>query len=111
MAMRALRGARDVYVRGLRGLDRLVAAANPRAGVGRPTSRVFGVGGDRGSEEDVRDLVHAMQARRIAVAASAGAARSEKTEAGASAVRRGGMMLESINEDTAVVHPTSSRSH
>ena len=38
-AMRALRGARDLYVRGIRGLDRLLAAASPRrAGVGRPTS-------------------------------------------------------------------------
>jgi len=71
--MRALRGARDLYVRGLRGLDRLLAAASPRrAGVGRPTSRVFGTGGDRDSEELMQELVRAMQARRGA-AASAGA--------------------------------------
>ncbi|TVU45714.1 hypothetical protein EJB05_05210, partial [Eragrostis curvula] len=50
------RGARDLYVRALRGLDRFVVAANPRAGVGRPTSRVFGVGGDRGSEQELREF-------------------------------------------------------
>jgi hypothetical protein len=61
VAMRALRGARDLYVRGLRGLDRLVAAANPRASVGRPSSRVFGC---RDSEQELRALVRAMEARR-----------------------------------------------
>jgi hypothetical protein len=62
----AMRGTRDLYVRGLRGLDRLLAAASPRrAGVGRPTSRVFGAGGDRYSEEELmRELARAMQARR-----------------------------------------------
>ncbi|TVU01554.1 hypothetical protein EJB05_52995, partial [Eragrostis curvula] len=78
------------------GLDRLVAAANPRAGVGRPTSRVFG---DRGS----RAL-----ARHAGGAASAGAVvGSEKAEAGAPTARRRGMVLERINEDTAVDHPAS----
>jgi hypothetical protein len=100
VAMRALRGARDLYVRGLRGLDRLVAAANPRASVGRPSSRVFGC---RDSEQELRELVRAMEARRAP--ASAGAVdRREKAEAGA--VRRGGMPLESINEDAAMAHPT-----
>ncbi|CAN6323024.1 unnamed protein product [Urochloa humidicola] len=99
-AMRALRGARDLYVRGLRGLDRLLAAASPRrAGVGRPTSRVFGVGG-RDSEEELRELVRAMQAR------PGGAAGNGKAEAGApAAVKRRGAatQLERINEEAAVV--------
>ena len=107
-ATRALRGARDLYVRGLRGLDRLLAAASPRrAGVGRPTSRVFGTGGDRDSEELMQELVRAMQARRGA-AASAGAGGSGKAEAAAPAVKsRGTTPLERINEDAAVVEPTS----
>ncbi|PUZ37605.1 hypothetical protein GQ55_9G132500 [Panicum hallii var. hallii] len=108
-AMRALRGARDLYVRGLRGLDRLLAAASPRrAGVGRQTSRVFGAGGDRYSEEELmRELVRAMQARRGA-ALSAGAGGSGKAEPGAPAVKsRGTTPLERINEDVAVVEPTS----
>ncbi|CAL4926658.1 unnamed protein product [Urochloa decumbens] len=112
-AMRALRGARDLYVRGLRGLDRLLAAASPRrAGVGRPTSRVFGVGGDRDPEEELWELVSAMQARRGAAAApsSTGAARSGKAEATtapAAVKRRGGAttQLERINEEVSVGHP------
>ncbi|RCV41500.1 hypothetical protein SETIT_9G140700v2 [Setaria italica] len=111
-AMRALRGARDLYVRGLRGLDRLLAAASPRrAGVGRPTSsRVFGVGCDRDPEEELRELVRAMQARRAAAPSSMGAAdASGKEAAGAPVVkkRRGATQLERINEDAAVVYPTS----
>ncbi|CAN6309857.1 unnamed protein product [Urochloa humidicola] len=106
--MRALRGARDLYVRGLRGLDRLLAAASPRrAGVGRPTSsRVFGGGGgggDRDTEEELRELVRAMQAARR-VAAGSG-----KAEAGAPAAvkMRGATRLERINEEAAVVQQTS----
>ena len=108
-ATRALRGARDLYVRGLRGLDRLLAAASPRrAGVGRPTSRVFGTGSDCDSEELMRELVRAMQARRGA-AASAGAGGSGKAEAAAPAAMksRGTTPLERINEDATVVEPTS----
>ncbi|EER93675.1 hypothetical protein BDA96_01G144600 [Sorghum bicolor] len=111
-AMRALRGARDLYVRGLRGLDRLLAAASPRrAGVGRPTSsRVFGVGGSRHSEEDLRDLVRAMQPRRAAAASvgSGGNKEDAATASGAPPVkRRGATPLQRISEDAAVVHPTS----
>ncbi|KAK3146479.1 hypothetical protein QOZ80_3BG0266940 [Eleusine coracana subsp. coracana] len=107
MAMRVLRAARDLYVRGLQGLDRLVAAANPRVGMGQPTSRVFGIGGDdRGSEQELRDLVITMQAR--CGAASAGAVKSDKAEAAAApGVRRGAVTLERIDENAAVVHPTS----
>lgn len=114
-AMRALRGARDLYVRGLRGLDRLLAAASPRrAGVGRPTSRVFGVGSRDSEEEELRDLVRAIQARRAAApSASASAVGSgnnkEDAASGAPPVkRRGATPLQRINEDAvAVVHPTS----
>ncbi|CAN6292033.1 unnamed protein product [Urochloa humidicola] len=108
--MRALRGARDLYVRGLRGLDRLLAAASPRragVGVGRPTSsRVFGGGGgggDRDTEEELRELVRAMQAARR------GAAGSGKAEAGVPAAvkMRGATRLERIDEEAAVVQQTS----
>lgn len=105
--MRVLRGARDLYVRGLRGLDRLLAAASPRrGGVGRPTSRVFG--GGRDSEEELRELVRAMHARRPSTGAAVG--RNGKAEAAAPAVkktdRRGGT-LERIDEDVAVVYSIS----
>jgi hypothetical protein len=108
-AMHALRGARDLYVRGLRSLDRLLAAASPRkAGVGRPTSsRVFGVGGDRGSEEEeLQELVRAMQARRTAAPApssTGGADASGKEARGAPVVknRRGATQLDRINEDAS----------
>ncbi|KAF8681802.1 hypothetical protein HU200_045240 [Digitaria exilis] len=118
-AMRALRGARDLYVRGLRGLDRLLAAASPRrGGVGRPTSRVFGSGGGRDSDEELRELVRATQARRAAAAAAAAstggaAVGGVKDEAGAPAVKRKDRrrvtpQLERINEDAAAVYPIAS---
>ncbi|KAL6893643.1 hypothetical protein ACP4OV_007741 [Aristida adscensionis] len=114
-AMRALRGARDLYVRGLRRLDRLVAAASPRrAGVGRPTSRVFFSGvGDRDADQELRGLVRAMQARPAAAPTTAGAAagsRAKAVEAGGApaAVRRRSTALERINEEADVVRPTSS---
>ncbi|KAK3149727.1 hypothetical protein QOZ80_3AG0221740 [Eleusine coracana subsp. coracana] len=98
--------ARDLYVRGLRGLDRLVAAANPRLGMGRPTSRVFGVGGDRGSDQELRDPVNTMQARRRR--ALLRRKKVKKAEAAAApGVRRGAETLERIDENAAVVHPTS----
>nr|CAB3502668.1 unnamed protein product [Digitaria exilis] len=98
------------------GLDRLLAAASlRRAGVGRPTSRVFGSGGGRDSDEELRELVRAVQARRAAAAASTGgaAAGSGKAEAGVPAVRmtdrrRATPKLERINEDAAVVYPIAS---
>lgn len=100
-AMRALRGARDLYVRGVKGLDGFVAAANPRAGVGRPTSRVFGVR-DLNSEQELLELVRAMQARH---SAGTGGVGDKKAEADVPAVRRGAVPLEKIDEDAAVVHP------
>ncbi|CAD6206161.1 unnamed protein product [Miscanthus lutarioriparius] len=108
-AMRALRGARDLYVRGLRGLDRLLAAASPRrAGMGRPTSWVFGGVGSRHSEEDLRDLVRVMQARRAAAASVGSGGNKEDAASSAPPVkRRGATPLQRINEDAAVVHPTS----
>ena len=93
---------------GLRGLDRLLAAASPmRAAVGRPTSRVFGVG-SRHSEEDLRDLVRVMQARRAAAASVGSGGNKEDAASSAPPVkRRGATPLQRINEDAAVVHPTS----
>jgi hypothetical protein len=110
--MRALRGARDLYVRGLRGLDRLLAAASPRrAGVGRPTSRVFGGVGSRHSDEDLRDLVRAMQARHAAAAAASVGSGGNKEDAASGAPpavkMRGATPLQRIDEDAVVVHPTS----
>ncbi|TVU01553.1 hypothetical protein EJB05_52994, partial [Eragrostis curvula] len=97
MAMRALRGARDLY-----------GPRQFRCG-GEPPGRRWpaDVGGDRASEQELLELVHAMQARRGAAASAGAVVRSEKAEAGAPAAKRGGMTLERINEDTAVDHPTS----
>uniref|UniRef100_A0A0E0KHD9 Uncharacterized protein n=1 Tax=Oryza punctata TaxID=4537 RepID=A0A0E0KHD9_ORYPU len=102
-AMRALRGARDLYVRGAKGFGKFIVAANPRAGVGRPTSRVFGVG-ELNSEQELRELVRAMQERRGA-AADTGAG-GKKAETGAPAAWRGIAPLGRIEEDGALVHPT-----
>ncbi|TVU45711.1 hypothetical protein EJB05_05207, partial [Eragrostis curvula] len=67
-----------------------VAAAGSRAPVQGPrqarrggepagrTSRVFGVGGDRASEQELRELVNAMQARRGTASSAGAVVRSEK---------------------------------
>ncbi|KAL5209380.1 hypothetical protein ABZP36_005003 [Zizania latifolia] len=102
---RALRGARDLYVRGAKGFGKFIVAANPRAGVGRPTSRVFGVGSLNNSEQDLRELVRAMQARRNP-ATGAGGKGAEKGVPAAPAARSGAVSLGRIDEDDAIVHPT-----
>ncbi|KAF0909960.1 hypothetical protein E2562_001213 [Oryza meyeriana var. granulata] len=104
-AMRALRGARDLLVRGAKGFGMFITAANPRAGVGRPTSRVFGVD-ELNSEQELRELVRIMQARRGAGTAGAGAGGKKKAETGAPAAWRGTAPLGRIDEDGALVDPT-----
>ncbi|KAG8097774.1 hypothetical protein GUJ93_ZPchr0013g37994 [Zizania palustris] len=97
---RALRGARDLYVRGAKGFGKFIVAANPRAGVvGRPTSRVFGVGGLDNSEQDLRELVRTTQARGDPATGAGG-------KGAETAARRGAVSLGRIDEDDAIVHPT-----
>uniref|UniRef100_A0A0D9ZBJ2 Uncharacterized protein n=1 Tax=Oryza glumipatula TaxID=40148 RepID=A0A0D9ZBJ2_9ORYZ len=111
--LRALRRARDLYVRGARGFGKFVVAANPRVGVvGRPTSRVFGVG-ELNSEQELRELVRgagAMRATRGAAAdAGAGGKKADQAGAGAPAAwrGRGTAALGRIEEDGALlVHGT-----
>uniref|UniRef100_A0A0E0KHE3 Uncharacterized protein n=1 Tax=Oryza punctata TaxID=4537 RepID=A0A0E0KHE3_ORYPU len=89
-------GGGDLYVRGAKGFGKFIVAANPRAGVDRRTSRVFGIG-EPNSEQEVRELVRAMQTRRGA-AADTGAG-GKKAETGAPALWRGTAPLGRIVED------------
>uniref|UniRef100_A0A0D9VXD2 Uncharacterized protein n=1 Tax=Leersia perrieri TaxID=77586 RepID=A0A0D9VXD2_9ORYZ len=102
-ATRALRGARDLYVRGAKGLGKFIVAANPRAGVaGRPTSRVFGRVGELNSEQELRELVRDTQLARCDVGAGAGGKKAET--AAPAAWRHGNKPLGRIDEDGALVH-------
>jgi hypothetical protein len=73
--------------------------------VGRPTSRVFGVG-SRHSEEDLRDLVRFHAGAAPSASASVGSV--GRVTSPAAKRRRGTRPLQRIDEDAAVVlHPTS----
>uniref|UniRef100_J3LRK0 Uncharacterized protein n=1 Tax=Oryza brachyantha TaxID=4533 RepID=J3LRK0_ORYBR len=107
--MRALRGARDLYVRGAKGFGEFIVAANPRAGVGRPTSRAFGVR-ELNSEQELWELVRATQARTVrwvwARACAAGGGREGGRGGrgrGTGAAWHGTPPLGRIDEDGALV--------